>query len=109
MAELSKNSEKLINMGFGQEAISDIGKVAEMITANAMWEQGIVQKDICHRGQPTLASVVANCDKRAIGSQGGFGYKSLLDIYDISVMDSAILAYWLASTSKEAAPQKIQY
>lgn len=32
MAELSKNSEKLINMGFGQEAISDIGKVAEMIT-----------------------------------------------------------------------------
>lgn len=84
-------------------------KVAEMITANAMWEQGIVQKDICHRGQPTLASVVANCDKRTIGSQGGFGYKSLLDIYDISVMDSAILAYWLASTSKEAAPQKIQY
>lgn len=32
MAELSKNSEKLIYLGLGQEAISDIGKVAEMIT-----------------------------------------------------------------------------
>jgi hypothetical protein len=53
--------------------------------------------------------VVSNCDKRAIGSQGGFGYKSLLDIYDIALMDSAILAFWLASTAKDVVPQSIQY
>lgn len=83
--------------------------VKEIITANAMWEQGIALKQICHRAQPSLTSIVSNCDKRAIGTQGGFGYKSLSDLYDIALMDSAIIAFWLASTTKEAKPQSIQY
>jgi phage terminase large subunit-like protein len=83
--------------------------VQEVINANAMWEQGIALKQICHRGQPTLTKVVSNCDKRAIGSQGGYGFKSLSEVYDIVVMDSAILAFWLASTAKDATPQQIQY
>ena len=83
--------------------------VAEIITANALWEQGIALGQICHNNQTSLMKVVSNCDKRAIGSQGGFGYKSLLDIYDIALMDSAILAFWLASTTKDVVPQSIQY
>jgi phage terminase large subunit-like protein len=83
--------------------------VKDIITANAMWEQGIALKQICHRGQQSLISSVTNCDKRAIGTQGGFGYKSLSEVYDVSLMESAILAFWLASTAKEVTPQQIQY
>ena len=48
--------------------------VKEIINANASWEQGIYQKNICHAGQPSLEKVVTNCDKRNIGTSGGFGY-----------------------------------
>lgn len=77
-------------------------KVAEIITANAMFEQAVFQKELVHRGQNSLTNSVTNCEKRLIGSQGGFGYKSIVDTYDICLMDSAILAYWLCATTKEA-------
>lgn len=83
-----------------------IPKVAEIITANAMFEQAIVQKNIVHVGQPALRNSVTNCEKRAIGSNGGFGFKSISDVYDIAIMDSAILAHWLAATQKEGIPQQ---
>lgn len=83
--------------------------VKDVITSNAMWEQGIALKQICHRGQQGLKLSVSNCDKRTIGTQGGFGYKSISEVYDISLMESAILAFWLASTTKDVAPQSIQY
>jgi len=41
------------------------------------FEQAICQRHIVHMGQPTLVQAVSNCEKRAIGSNGGFGYKSL--------------------------------
>ena len=84
-------------------------KVAEIITANAMFEQGIVSQNICHTGQTSLRAVITNCEKRPIGSNGGYGFKSMSDTYDIALMDSAILAYWLAATAKEEAPQSIDY
>lgn len=76
-------------------------KVAEIIQANAMFEQALYSKEICHAGDESLRSVVTNCGKRLIGSQGGFGYKSLIETNDIAVMDSMILAYWLCATTKE--------
>ena len=51
-------------------------------------------------GQESLAKVVTNCDKRLIGSKGGFGYKSLVESQDIAIMDSMILAAWLCATNK---------
>lgn len=75
--------------------------VAEIIQSNAMFEQALYSRGICHMGQPTLTEVVTNCKKRLIGSKGGFGYSSLLETQDIAVMESMILAYWLAATSKE--------
>lgn len=75
--------------------------VKEIINANAMFEQGLYQKNICHMGQEGLTNIVTNCKKRLIGSQGGFGYQSLVDTYDIATMDSMILAYWLAATTKD--------
>ena len=63
-------------------------KVGEIITANAIFEQGLYSKDLCHMGQEPLRDVVTNCEKRLIGSQGGFGYKSLIETNDIAIMDS---------------------
>ena len=76
-------------------------KVGEIITANAIFEQGLYSKVLCHMGQEPLRDVVTNCEKRLIGSQGGFGYKSLIETNDIAIMDSMILAYWLCATTKE--------
>ena len=83
--------------------------VKEIISANAAFEQGIFQQKICHMNQPSLTQSVSNCEKRAIGSNGGFGYKSLKDDIEIALLDSAILAYWVCSVSKEKKKQKISY
>ena len=74
--------------------------VKEIITANSLWEQGIYQQSICHNDQPSLTQVVTNCDKRNIGSNGGFGYRSQYDDMDIGLMDSALLAHWACSEFK---------
>jgi len=84
--------------------------VTEIISANAMFEQGLYAKEICHMGQGSLRNVVTNCEKRLIGSKGGFGYKSIQEGADIAIMDSMILAYWLCATDKERATnQHISY
>lgn len=83
--------------------------VREVITANSLWEQGIYGKTICHNNQPSLTHVVTNCDKRTIGSNGGFGYRSQYDDMDIGLMDSALLAHWACSEYKPKKKQKISY
>lgn len=83
--------------------------VREVIMANAAFEKAIYQATICHRGQPSLSEVVTNCDKRTIGSNGGFGYRSQLQDYDIALMDSVLLAHWACSESKPIVKQKIRY
>lgn len=83
--------------------------VKEVITANSLWEQGIYGKTICHNNQPSLTQVVTNCDKRTIGSNGGFGYRSQFDDMDIGLMDSALLAHWVCCEHKPKKKQKIRY
>lgn len=83
--------------------------VKEIILANAMFEQALFGKTICHAEQVSLAQSVCNCEKRAIGSNGGFGYRSINDAFDVALMDSMILAHWLASTSKAKTKQNISY
>lgn len=83
--------------------------VKEIINANASWEQGIYQKNICHADQPSLEKVVTNCDKRNIGTSGGFGYKSQFDDMDICLMDSALLAHWACHNAKPKKKQQIRY
>ena len=83
--------------------------VKEIISANAAFEQGLYQQSICHKGQPSLAQVVSNCEKRAIGSNGGFGYKAIHEEQEIALMDSMILAHWSCAGSKAREKQKISY
>ena len=83
--------------------------VKDIILANSSFEQGIFSQNIAHKGQPSVVQVVGNCEKRFIGSNGGFGYKALKEELEIAILDSIILAYWSCSTSKEKKKQKISY
>lgn len=74
--------------------------VKEIIVANTAFELAVTGKSICHMGQPSLTQAVSNCEHRAIGSNGGFGYRSIKDGIDVSLLDSAVLAHWAASTEK---------
>ena len=83
--------------------------VKEIINANSSWVQAIYQQTLCHNDQPSLTTVVTNCDKRNIGNSGGFGYKSLFDDMDICLMDSALLAHWACHNAKPKKIQQIRY
>lgn len=84
--------------------------VKEIIAANASFEQALFQKNISHMGQPSLVNSVGNCEKRTIGSNGGFGYRSIKDGVEIALLDSVILAYWICSGTKAGKKkQKISY
>lgn len=83
--------------------------VKQVILANAAFVQAMYAKQLCHMAQPSLVQIVSNCEKRAIGTNGGFGYKSILDGAKIELMDSMILAFWKCSEQKEKRKQKISY
>lgn len=83
--------------------------VKEIIVANSLWEQAIFSQTLCHNNQPSLTQVVTNSDKRLIGSNGGFGYRSQFDDMDVGLMDSAILAHWGCEEFKPKKKQKIRY
>lgn len=105
------NGQALLEKELRDERVKNLvlPTVKEVITANSAFEQGIFQQKICHMNQPSLTQSVSNCEKRAIGTNGGFGYKSLKEAVEVSLLDSVILAYWICSTSKEKKKQKISY
>ncbi|MCR8969283.1 DEAD/DEAH box helicase family protein [Facklamia sp. 7083-14-GEN3] len=84
-------------------------KVSEVIVANAAFERGVNTQNIAHKNQPSLTQVVTNCEKRPIGSSGGFGYRSQFEDHEIALMDSMILAYWACVESKPKRKQRVGY
>lgn len=83
--------------------------VKQIVTANAAFEQAMADKAICHMGQPSVTQAAANCEKRAIGQNGGFGYRAIKDGVAIELLDSMILAYWLCASAKPPRRQIISY
>lgn len=84
--------------------------VQEVIEAYATFEQGIFSANIQHGGQPSVFNVVTNTEKRAIGTNGGFGYKCTRDGSEIAILDSIVMAYWACAKSKKArVKQRISY
>ena len=83
--------------------------VKEIILANSMFEQALFAQTIQHKSQPSLYQVVTNCDKRNIGTSGGFGYRSQIEENDIALMESMILAHWACKEAKEVKKQRIGY
>ena len=96
---------------FGIKLKPILPKVSDVIVANSIFEQAITSsKSICHNSQPSLSQIVTNCKRRAIGTNGGFGYKALLEEHEIALLDSVILAHWICATTKGTKKkQKITY
>lgn len=86
-----------------------IPKTSEVITANDVFKTSLDQGLVVHMGQPSLAQSVSNCQKRLIGSQGGYGYQSIKEGIDICLMESMVSAFWQAKTAKERRKQVIHY
>ena len=84
-------------------------KVSEVVAANALFEQKLFEDQLCHRGQPALSQAATNSEHRAIGSGGGYGYASILEGADISLLESVSLAVWLCANAKERKKQVITY
>lgn len=86
-----------------------IPNVHEIVQAYAFLEPAIEAKTICHSAQPALDQSVTNSEHRAIGANGGFGYKSIKDGVDVSLMESAVLALWALETFKPTIKKQRVY
>lgn len=83
--------------------------VKEVIQANALFEQSLFKRTVCHYGQESMTQAVSNCEKRAIGTNGGFGYRSIKEGVEIAILDSVILALWQCAESKGKRKQRVSY
>lgn len=81
--------------------------VKEVVQAASDFETAIANKTLCHNGQPGLRQSVTNCQHRAIGSGGGYGYKTLDDDIEVALIESAILAAHAAAQAKEVKRQRV--
>lgn len=88
--------------------IPEAVRTGEMCTASTMFTQALAQQSICHSGQPSLRQSVTNCEKRAIGTSGGYGFRTLKQEIDISLMESMVIAHWICAISKEKRKQVIR-
>ena len=106
-----KNGIGLLEDGMKKAKLGkpDIPTVGEVIKANAEFEQMLSAGTLVHMEQSAVTQIVSNCEKRAIGAGGGFGYRSILEGADIAILDSIILASWLCVETKEKKTQKIAY
>ena len=86
-----------------------VATTKDVIAAASEFEQAIAAGTICHKGQPSLRQSVCNCAHRAIGSGGGYGYRTLDDDIDVSLMESTILAIYACVQAKDAKAQRIFY
>ena len=119
---LNPHAESVIIDGAGGQAVlkNDIEqsgskikvilpKVNEIIEANALFETNLFGGLICHAEQPSLEQAVANCEHRSIGTGGGFGYTSILEGADVSLVEAITLAHWACANYKEKKKQRIIY
>lgn len=83
--------------------------VKNVVAAHAQFETQLFGGGICHMNQPALTQAAANCEHRAIGSEGGFGYASILEGADISLLEAVSLAHWQCVSAKERKKQTISY
>ena len=83
--------------------------VKEVIVANALFEQCLFDGTICHNNQDSLRQAASNCEKRAIGSNGGFGYKSIKESVEVTLLESVVLAFWVCHEGKTRRRQKVNY
>ena len=81
-------------------------KVIEVIESASLFENHLFNGTLLHKDQPSLEQAIANCDHRAIGAAGGYGYTSILEGADISLVESIALAHWACATAKTSTKKQ---
>ena len=81
----------------------------EMVVACSGFRQAIDTGDIVHCNQPSVTQAVSNCEKRMIGTNGGFGFRSLKEEIEVAIVESLAIAHWASSQIKEKKRQRIGY
>lgn len=115
-----KTGKVVIDGQNGQQILADamkehklkgcvLPKVEQIRNANALFEKNIFEGKLCRMEQPSLTMVATNCEKRAIGSNGGFGYQAMHLESDISLLDAVMLAAWAAEEFPDPKTQKVYY
>lgn len=105
------NGQQLLANEMKEESLGKpiLPTVKEIILANATFEQALYGEALVHAGQPSLSQVVTNCEKRNIGTAGGFGYRAQIEEHEIALMDSMILAHWACGNAKPTQKQQVYY
>ena len=105
------NGQQLVSDALHKEKIKGclLPTVKEVIKANTVFEQNILNGRLCRMEQPALTEVITNCEKRPIGSHGGFGYKAMRQSADDTLIDAVLLAAWATEEFTEPKKQKISY
>lgn len=121
---LKKSKDRLnkviIDGASGQQILADAMKaerikgevfptVKQIVNAYALFEKNIFEAKLCRMEQPALTAVVTNCEKRRIGSSGGFGYQAMYADMDDSLLDAVVLASWACVEFPEPRKPKIYY
>ena len=121
LAKAQKGIKKIVIDGAGsQQILADqlkeekikrvhLPTVAEVIKANAAFMKNLYDDRLRHMEQPSMDQVTTNCEKRAVGSKGGFGFKEIRANDDISMLDASMLAAWAVEEFKEPRKQRVWY
>ena len=81
----------------------------EMIIACSGFRQSIDTETVVHCDQPSVTQAVSNCEKRLIGNNGGFGFRSLKEEVEVAIVESLAIAHWACTQIKERKRQRIGY
>lgn len=104
------NAQTFINElkdeGVSKKAVLLAG-AAHVITASSMIVNAVGSGELTHNNQPALNDAVAIAQKRKIGADGGYGFKSANDT-DVTPLEAAALALWAVKTSKRNPNRKLR-
>lgn len=104
------NAQTFINdlkdEGVGKTAVLLTG-AAHVITASSMFVNAVGSGEITHNNQPALNDAIAAAQKRKIGADGGYGFKSANET-DVTPLEASALALWAVKTSKRNPNRKLR-
>ena len=89
---------ELADAGVSKKAMY-LTATANVIAASSMFVNAVGSSEITHNNQPALNDAVEAAQKRKIGADGGYGFKSANET-DVTPLEAAALALWGVKTSK---------
>lgn len=80
-----------------------VPSMTEYQEAHVMFERAVRDGDLSQDGSTTLAEQIGWAIKRPIGTTGGWGWQGIDELNDVTLLDSATLAFWGAKTTTRRA------